>query len=666
MCADILSGISLYKNVKITRDYSVVHDLTPLQWMQYLENTNGDQTGDPSPPVKVWSSGTVNYYRLPDVIRLEGKYDEIRKATYGMLTYVEGPDSHIYFFWVDSVRLIKASTTSTTPRLDVVDLSVTLDTWSTNQGKFKLYDSHVVRRHIDRWTWLGTPAMPYIMNEDVLEYTGDNVETEYRSSYSGLRLIPQAEVGARKWDIRFMVVCTVDGNGGVGYCLGGWAYDPLDKKLKPLYIKNANPNQTVPLMNLQSIRNGEVAAIIDKTVGDIQSILIIAPPKVAIDAITSTYNNGVLGLCPCIDGDDADFFATYGLPGRGSSAPVGAGYFISMVLDINTVKDGLQAPIVTTLAENNAEIGPDSYTSPHLDGSNRPDPTWVHRDYFEPMLYRSPAQFRQVVNNLGTVIYKVPDICTMQRKYTVVNTVDVNTGAIMVYGGNFDAERANGTGNIGAMQCPSLPITSSAWKNYQAIQKTGDDIVYNAKQTQAIVSTLTGAAAGAAGGAFVTGGNPAGAAVGLAGGLVNGGVGYWSNSEELRAKRSVIRNSPGIVKAGSDGLGGGFNDYYDIKLQTVRAPAKIRNILDMQYFYYGYNVDEYAPGEISLHTRYSFDYIETRRANVRGDINSEICSEVSAIFDRGVRIYHGYAGYKRIGEPWAGIKENWELDLLAP
>ncbi len=61
MCADILTGISLYKNVKITRDYSVVHDMTPLEWMRYLENINSVQTGDPSPPVRVWSSGTVKY-----------------------------------------------------------------------------------------------------------------------------------------------------------------------------------------------------------------------------------------------------------------------------------------------------------------------------------------------------------------------------------------------------------------------------------------------------------------------------------------------------------------------------------------------------------------------------------------------------------------------------
>lgn len=664
MCADILTGITLYKNVKITRDYSVVHDMTPLEWMRYLENIGSVQTGDPSPPVRVWSSGTVNYYRLPDVIRVEGKYDDIRAATYGMLIYNEGADTHIYFFWVDTVRLVKVSTTDTAPRLDVVELSVTLDTWSTNQGKFKLYDSHVVRRHIDRWTWIGTSPFYYVMNEAVLQYSGDSIDTENRVNAIAKRIIPQATVLGRSWDIRFMVVCLVNGNGGVGYCMGGWAYDPTDKILKPLYIKNANPNQTVPLMNLQSIRNGEIPAIVNAAVGDIQSILIIAPPKVAIDAITSTYNNGVYGLCPCIDGDDVDFFATYGLPGRGSQAPVGSGYFLSMVLSINAVKKGMQDPMTVELAQY-YEVGPDYSTSPHLDGGNRPDPTWTHIDSYEPMLYRSPAQFRQVVNKLGTVIYKVPDILTMQKKYTVVNTIDVNTGAIMVYGGD-DPEKANGSGNIGAMQCPSLPITSSAWKNYQAIQKTGDDIVYNAKQTQAIVSTLTGAAGGAAAGAFVTGGNPAGAAVGLAGGIVNGVTGYWSNSEELRAKRNVIRNSPGIVKAGSDGLGGGFNDYYDIRLQTVVVPAKIRNILDMQYFFFGYNVDEYTPGEIPLHTRYSFDYIETRRANVRGDINAEVSTEISAIFDRGVRIYHGSDGYKRIGESWTGIKENWELDLLAP
>ena len=664
-----LNQLYLFSNVKITRDYAVTHDMTPLDWFKYLMNIGNVQSGDMSPPVLVHGAN-VNYYRLPDVIRIEANYDKIRNATYGCLLCGENetnPSFTHLFFWIDSVRLVKMSASvveGTNTVKDVVELSVSLDIWSTNNGKFKLYDSHVVRRHVDRWTWIGAAPTYYIMNDQVLQYTGDNVETEYQCLSSALPLIPQAKVSGRKWDIRFMVVCVVNSSGGVGYCLGGWAYDPLDKILKPLYIKNNSPNQTVPLMNLQSIRDGDVPAIIDKPVGDIQSILIIAPPKVAIDAITSTYNNGVLGLCPCIDGDDADFFATYGLPARGSQAPIGSGYFLSMVQSINAVKKGMQDPITVTLGAN-AEIGPDPYSSPHLDGANRPDPTWTHRDYYEPMLYRSPAQFRQVVNKLGTVIYKVPDIYAIRKEYTVVNTIDVNTGAIMVYGGH-DPERANGSGDIGAMQCPSLPITSSAWKNYQAIQKTGDDIVYNAKQTQAIVSTLTGAAGGAAAGAFVSGGNPAGAALGLAGGITNGVMGYWSNSEELRAKRNVIRNSPGIVKTGSDGLGGGFNDYYDIGLQTVKAPAKIRNILDKQYFFYGYNVDEYTPGEIPLHTRYSFDYIETRRANVRGDINSEICNEVSAIFDRGVRIYHGSDGYKRIGESWTGIKENWELDLLAP
>ena len=56
-----------------------------------------------------------------------------------------------------------------------------------------------------------------------------------------------------------------------------------------------------------------------------------------------------------------------------------------------------------------------------------------------------------------------------------------------------------------------------------------------------------------------------------------------------------------------------------------------------------------VPGTISTATRKYFDYIETRGAKIRGDLNAEEASQISAIFDRGVRIYHGAQGYVMIG-----------------
>ena len=673
-----LNSLTLYSNVKITRDYSIVQDMDPETWYGYLSglldpatDDGAARASDPSPPVIVYDNQTVNYYRLPDVIRIESNYDNVRKATYGCLVNNDDsatPSFKYIFFWVDAVRLIKQCATTVEDLglvKDVVELDVTIDVWSTNQGRFGLYDSHVVRRHKDRWVWIGLPIRYYQLTDSIMTYEGDPVQGDYLDKIPE-KLIAYASADDHEWDMRAMVVCSVGSNGGVSYNIGVWAVDPTDEKIIPVYIKyDSDPTHYGRLMNLQDIRNGYIPTVTGKTVGDIQSILVIAPTKTIIEGVTSSYDNGD-DVCPYIDASvNTDFWKVFGAPatyiGGSAHRPENAeACFLSMVQDVNAVRKGIQEPSTVTLADF-GDTGPDY--SPKLNGSMRPDATWVHQPDYEPMMFRSPAQIRQVVNKLGTVIFKVPDSVTLQKKYTVNNVIDVNSGAIMVYGGT-NPLYANGQGNIGAMSCPSLPITESAWKNYQAIQKTGDDIVYNAKQTTAIISTITGAAGGAAAGALATGGNPAGAAVGVAGGVVRGVAGYWSNSEELRARRTVIRNSPGIVKSGSDGMGGAFEDYYGLMLQTLVINGVQYTKMDKQYFFFGYNVDEYTPGEIPLTTRINFDYIETRRANIRGEIGSDVCSAIADIFDRGVRIYHGAGGYTHIGDEWTNIKENWEISLL--
>ena len=149
-----LSTVTLYKNVKITRDYSVVHDMTPTNWLNYLKNVGGVQSGDPSPP-QVITSADVNFYRLPDTIRIEGKFDDLRQATYGSLTWTEGGSTHCYFFWVDSVRLVKQCSYQDPDNpatfTDVAELTVANDIWSNKFTDCKLYDSFVVRRHEERW-----------------------------------------------------------------------------------------------------------------------------------------------------------------------------------------------------------------------------------------------------------------------------------------------------------------------------------------------------------------------------------------------------------------------------------------------------------------------------------------------------------------------------------
>ena len=69
-----------------------------------------------------------------------------------------------------------------------------------------------------------------------------------------------------------------------------------------------------------------------------------------------------------------------------------------------------------------------------------------------------------------------------------------------------------------------------------------------------------------------------------------------------------------------------------------------------------------VPGTIDTKIRKYFDYVETSGARIRGDVNAEDAVAIATIFDRGVRIYHGMDGYKRIG---AGMSlENPERSFL--
>ena len=108
-----LNHLKLFKNVKITPDYSVVHDMDPETWRQFLTGELWENFPDwnTDPPERIYAAD-VNYYRLPDTIRVEGNFDELRQATYGYLqdgmnTRIRGPSFGTIFFFVEDVRLLK-------------------------------------------------------------------------------------------------------------------------------------------------------------------------------------------------------------------------------------------------------------------------------------------------------------------------------------------------------------------------------------------------------------------------------------------------------------------------------------------------------------------------------------------------------------------------------
>ena len=634
MCADILPVLYLYRNVKITRDYSVVHDLTPAQWHAYLQNLNHEQSGDTSPPVQVYSSA-VNYYRLPDVIRIEGKYDEIRKATYGELLYIEGPDIHRYFFWVDSVRLIKASSTENVPRMDVVELQIANDIWSNKFTDCKLYDSYVVRRHEDRWYRdHSDPDDPdaWVYHPRYFPNAADDVGGAYQQEVGRTQLNRIYRDGDNvPYSAFFVLVCalTQSGDMHIWICPG-----------------------------LRNLNTGEI----------VDNILLTRP--------TGAYA-GTRLLIDVADALDGNLWGFTGMSAETAQSILVTPYLSGIDFAWDSVRSRFYIDYDVMHAEGYSSMlqhyqGADrelifqdyvedfaggifesTYALPAVKKPALTDPSTeiTYSDNHEPMLFMTPARQRKVVTGMGGTVLDIPDIAAFSPRISMQNIIELASGAIAVYAntGSEDIVTANAKGAVGAADLATLPIFESAWATYNAIQKSGDDIVFNAKQVQSAVGIATGAAGGAAVGALTTG-NPVGAIAGGIGGVVSGAVGMWSNSENLRAKRETIKNSPCTVVSRGSGLTGVAKGYSDLYYITLRLDDVSFNKLRTQYYYYGYNVNMVIPGEISTDNRVYFDYIETDGANIRGDVNAEEAQQIANIFDRGVRIYHGYAGYQLIGK----------------
>lgn len=646
--SDILPTISLYRNVKITRDYSVVHDMNQGDWMRYLENINDVQGGDPSPPSRIYSRG-VNYYRLPDVIRLEGRYDLIRTATYGMLSYIEGPENHIYFFWVDSVRLVKASVNDTGTRNDVVELTVSADVWSNKFTDCQLYDTFIARRHELRWFRDHTdPDDPdaWVYHPRYFPNAADDVGGAYEPEGDPQDLTAPLEFPgvSGEFDLRFIVINALDNDGKQRIIIGCNATNETGVEY-PVYTQ---PNGNKAIFSLGELMAGDVFGTETGDTGigasEVQSITVTP----FIEAINGAVN---------IDSNNHLYIKDS---------------YIPFASNFNVVEDNVNyIEANTSLAE--LQSGLYSFHQHDVDPKL---PRWVYipnnpfaeeySDRNEPMLYRSPARIRRVTSGMGGTIVEVPDIDAFRETYTCQNIFELDQAIVVVFGGGL-IEKANALGNIGTIVGASLPIFSSAWKEYQAIQKAGDDIAFNAQQVSTVIGTFTGAGAGMAGGAIAgASGGPvgaaAGAAVGVIGGVVGGATKYWSNSENLRARRETIKNSPCNVKSGGAGLGAYIKDYIDVHYQPLKLDQVSLEKLRTQYYYFGYNINMIIPGTIDTKIRKYFDYIETRGAHIKGHVNAEEGQRIADIFDRGVRIYHGADGYKMID---AGMNmENPERQFL--
>ena len=664
-----LNELKLFKNVKITSDYSVVHDMTPETWRQYLTGelyeTNPDWNND-SPEIVF--SQNVNYYRLPDTIRIEGNYDELRQATYGYLHDIRGirtPSFGTIFFFVEDVRLLKQASrldshqegTEEEPvtyvdAVDVCELDIKVDVWSSYGGSFQLYDSYVERRHMDRWKNEGTAQNPdwkpiyYPNAAQGIEgaYKVENIEKIIKGhEFAGTKLDPYKYHEAN---------IKPDKNYDVALEIGIMTYLSDKGQLKILAFagclisevgwgKDYSINGGViygdggtfkPVVDPLSAMSDTFLTAVNLSAEFIQSFNVIKAPQSIQDELSSNSSEGVicpsLGYKQSITVDDTEYIY-FSLAG---------GY------DVKKLMVPSPCSITPVMPDRN-----------HVDEEDVDSSQYY--DEHEPMMYYNPARSRKVIASLGGELFEVPDIVAFENQLYMANMIDI-ASLNQSIGVRENASESNALGAYGLVTPPTLPIFNSAWRSYDAISKVSDTMMYNAKQMQTIGGGMTSTALGAVGGAAQ--GGPLGAITGLISGIVGTGLSYYGNDMELEAKRAQIKNSPCVVKSTGTGFTNAYLGLIDCYYATLKMDDQSLEKLRFMYYWYGYHVNRTFKGSIDLHTRTKFDFIKTSGAKVKGDLTAGAAKEIGSIFDRGVTIYHGPEGYALIGS--GDMVANDEVD----
>lgn len=626
-----LNSLYLFKNVKITPDYSAVHDLTPQRWRDFLLGQSGSKQ---SGGELVWSSiGKLNYYRMPDTIRIEGNFDELRQATYGLLEDGEWDEKKPekktsfkqLFFWVADVRLVTQRTVDTlegsqTVFRDVVELQVEPDVWSTyGVGSFELYDSFVERRHMPRWKNTGTDEKP-VWEPIYYPDAGQGIEGAYRKEDSQDLTKPVVFANYDdSFDPRFIIVFALAKSGTAKIFIG------VDVETRSGYVPvYEDYSEGFVCFGVEDILDGKFFAAAGITQEDVQSIVVVPYLAGLKECLRLGFAGGVFYLY--FDETDprfGDFSFTHHESGVA---------WLTLNFGMQRLDEMMEA-----IYANPSVIAPD-----HGAASE----TGEYLDEHEPMMFMSPARVRKVVTAFGGEVFTVPDIAAFKSTFCLKNMFDMNSAITYVFAGS-DIEEANAIGALGVLEAATLPIWNSAWKSYEAINKVGDEIAYNAKQMQTVGGGLANAGLSGAGG-FLMGG-PIGGVLGLAGGLLGTATGAYGNAEELRAKQVTVKNSPCAVKSGGSGLGAYVTGLIDVKYITLKIDdvsfEKLRNM----YYWYGYQIRRMFKGTLDLHTRSKFDYLKTNGAKVRGSLSAGAAKQIAGIFDAGVTIYHGETGYNTIG-----------------
>lgn len=192
-----------------------------------------------------------------------------------------------------------------------------------------------------------------------------------------------------------------------------------------------------------------------------------------------------------------------------------------------------------------------------------------------------------------------------------------------------------------------LPLRTSAWLNYLLNNKASMVSGMKTSAIQTGINVVSGLASG----------NPLGIFAGI-----SQGVNYGMQVANKMAQIKDLKNTPAQVKEGSNDIIINTiinNSKYKIVELEIEESFK-RKIFNYLY-HYGYKCNDFK--KPNVRSRYYFNYIKTIDANIKSNISNEYISELKALFEKGITIWH-----YRDAETFKGIRnyayENVEMALM--
>ena len=222
--------------------------------------------------------------------------------------------------------------------------------------------------------------------------------------------------------------------------------------------------------------------------------------------------------------------------------------------------------------------------------------------------------------------------------------VTINGGTSLIpldYQKDLDFSGASISSNI----LYDLPLVQDNWKQYLASNK-------NSLQTGFVTSAIQTASSVGMG---ILSGN-------IAGLILNTGVSSATQIASQMAKLEDIKATPDKVTKSS------IDPYIDLLMEGLKINIKLYSIKDyfkvkvFNYLYrYGYKCNEFKiPNRRS---RYYFNYLKTIDCNINSNIDNDYITELKAIYDKGVTIWH-----YRNATTFKGVNnfnyENAEINLM--